>query len=502
MAAGRAAATSAFPDAVRPDTVSGDMAHHNRLVRGVSLAAALLGVLLLAVSGFLAWSPVPLRTWMSRPGDAYRLALGENPHPVRLIIPADPPLSAMARLGERLFLDVRLSGSGRMSCASCHDPALAYGPAGRSPVVMGGPRTSTPGSRAVPSLRYLYSEPPFTIGPDIETGSDIPVALTEQAQAAAGHARLLKTAQAPQAAAGNRVPQGGLFWDGRADTLEQQIRGPLFNPAEMDGGTAPEVARKLASGPYAANFERLFGPGVFENPGLAADEAMFAIGRYEMEDPSFHPFTSRYDAWLQGKARFTRAELAGYFLFNDPAKGNCAACHLDQPTRGGRPPLFTDHQFEALGVPRNPAIPANRDPHYYDLGICGPYRTDMRTQTQYCGMFLTPTLRNVALRHVFFHNGVFHNLTQVLDFYVNRDIEPGRFYPRNPAGKVVEYDDIPSRYRTNVDTVDAPFDRHLGDPPALTPAEIQDVIAFLGTLTDGYTTAARQWRNPKAQPSS
>jgi cytochrome c peroxidase len=457
--------------------------------RATTIAGVLLGALLLAAAGFLVWSPVPPLTWVSAPRDALWLALGENPHPLKLVVPADPPLSAVAQLGARLFNDRTLSGSGRMSCASCHDPALAYGPAGSSPVALGGPHASTPGSRAVPSLRYLYRQPAFTIGPDIENGNDVPVALTEQAQAAAGHARALKTAQTPQAAASNLVPQGGLFWDGRADTLEQQINGPLYNPAEMDGGTVQEVAHKLASGPYAALFAQFFGPSVFQSTGMAVDEAMFAIGRYEIEDPAFHPFTSKYDAWLEGRARLTRAELAGYLLFNDPAKGNCAACHLDQPTHDGEPPLFTDHQFEALGAPRNPAVPANHDPDYYDLGICGPYRTDMRTQTQYCGMFLTPTLRNVALRHVFFHNGVFHDLRQVLDFYVNRDIHPERFYPRDAAGKVIEYDDIPLQYRANVDTVDAPFDRHPGDPPALTPTEIRDVIAFLDTLTDGYTTS-------------
>lgn len=451
----------------------------------------LLGALLLAAAGFLVWAPVPLRVWLSRPTDAFWLSLGENPHPVRLVVPADPPLSAMAQLGERLFYDQRLSASGRMSCASCHSPAHAFGPPGGAPVVMGGPRVSTPGFRAVPSLEYLYRQPAFTIGPDIENGNDVPVPLSQQAQAATEHVRALKTAVAPQAAAANLVPQGGLFWDGRADTLEQQINGPLYNPAEMDGGTVKEVAGKLASAPYAADFKRLFGPNVFQNASMAVDEAMFAIGRYEIEDPAFHPFSSQYDAWLEGKARLSRAELRGYLLFNDPGKGNCAACHLDQPTRSGEPPLFTDHQFEALGVPRNPAIPANRDPRYFDLGLCGPYRTDLRAQTQYCGMFLTPTLRNVARRQVFFHNGVFHDLTQVLDFYVNRDLDAGRFYPRDAAGRLLRYDDVPPRYRANVDTVDAPFNRRAGDRAALTPAEIRDVIAFLGTLSDGYPAASR-----------
>ena len=459
--------------------------------RTTLIAGVLLGALLLAAAGFLVWSPVAPRMWLSRPTDAFWLSLGENPHPVRLVIPADPPLSAMAQLGERLFYDQRLSASGRMSCASCHSPAHAFGPPGGAPVVMGGPRVNTPGFRAVPSLEYLYRQPAFTIGPDIENGSDVPVPLSQQAQAATEHVRALKTALAPQAAATNLVPQGGLFWDGRADTLEQQINGPLYNPAEMDGGTVEEVAGKLASGPYAADFKRLFGPNVFENASMAVDEAMFAIGRYEIEDSAFHPFSSKYDAWLEGRARLTRSELAGYLLFNDPAKGNCAACHLDQPSRSGEPPLFTDHQYEALGAPRNPAIPANRDPHYYDLGICGPYRTDMRAQTQYCGMFLTPTLRNVALRRVFFHNGVFHSLEQVLEFYIDRDIHPGRFYRRDAAGRIIKYDDIPEQYRSNVDTLDAPFNRHPGEPPALSRAELREVIAFLGTLTDGYRGASR-----------
>jgi cytochrome c peroxidase len=356
--------------------------------------------------------------------------------------------------------------------------------------MLGGPRLHTPGARAVPSLRYLYRQPAFSIGPDSAGDNDHVVSLAQQALQAAGQVRALKTAQSPQAAAGNLVPQGGLFWDGRADTLEQQSKGPLYNPLEMDGSPAGVIDR-LKTAAYARDFVRLFGPGVFENPRLAVDEATFAIARYQIENPDFHPFTSKLDAWLAGKARFSPAELRGYRLFNDPQRGNCAACHLDKPTADGRAPLFTDFQYEALGAPRNPAIPANRDPHYYDLGVCGPYRSDLRTQIQYCGMFLTPSLRNVATRHVFFHNGVFHSLEQVLDFYVNRDLHPERFYPRNPAGRVLRYDDLPARYRANLDTSDAPFDRRPGDPPALTRAQIRDVIAFLDTLTDGYRGASR-----------
>jgi cytochrome c peroxidase len=189
---------------------------------------------------------------------------------------------------------------------------------------------------------------------------------------------------------------------------------------------------------------------------------------------------------LQGKARLTRAEMRGYILFNDPAKGDCAACHLDQPAPDGQPPVFTDHQFEALGVPRNPALVVNDNPHYFDEGICGPYRMDLTAQTQFCGMFLTPTLRNVATRHVFLHNGIYHSLQEVMDFYNYRDTDPGKIYPRNAAGGVEKFNDLPRKYWSNIDITDPPFDRNLGERPAMTQKDERDIIAFLGTLTDGY----------------
>ncbi|HEX4299266.1 MAG TPA: cytochrome c peroxidase [Gammaproteobacteria bacterium] len=410
-----------------------------------------------------------------------------NRDPVALIHPPQRPLSAMAELGRKLFHDPRLSGSGRMSCAGCHDPERAYGPPGADAVMLGGPDLNTPGLRAVPSLRYLYRQPPFSIGPDASGDNDQKPTLTQQASRAAGRLRALKSADTPQVAAANLVPQGGLFWDGRVDTLQQQADGPMFNPIEMDAGDTTTFAAKLQGADYAEGFRRLFGAGIFRKPDMAVSEAMFAIARYEEEDQSFHPFSSKFDAWLAGRAHFTPAELKGYQAFNDPKRGNCAACHLDRPTRDRLPPLFTDFQYEALGAPRNAAIPANRDPAYFDLGVCGPARTDMQGQTQYCGMFLTPSLRNAAMRPVFFHNGVFHSLHEVLDWYVNRDLDPARFYPRDADGRTVAYDDLPENYRVNVDKTDAPFDRHPGDAPALSPAEMDDIIAFLKTLSDGYT---------------
>lgn len=364
----------------------------------------------------------------------------------------------MAQLGRLVFFDPSLSSSGALSCASCHSPQYAYGPPNDLPVMAGGARLTRQGVRAVPSLMYLERQPNFSIGPDSGENEGL----------------------ATPAPASNAVPQGGLFWDGRANTLQSQALGPLLNPVEMDGGSAARVAAKLKRAPYAWRLVQLFGAAVFDRASVAVNEALFAVARYQIEDRSFHPYSSKFDAWLEGKARLSPAEARGYALFRDPQRANCAACHLDRPSDIGLPPLFTDHQFEALGAPRNADIAANRDPAYYDLGLCGPVRTDLKTATQYCGMFLTPTLRNVATRHAFFHNGVYHSLEQVLDFYNFRDTRPQRVYARAP------YDDLPPAYRANVDTVDAPFDRRRGQAPPLTKAEERDIIAFLHALTDGY----------------
>jgi len=413
---------------------------------------------------------------------------GENPNPVHLIRPPVAALSAMAQLGRAIFYDASLSSSGQLSCASCHSPQHAYGPPHDGPVMLGGPKLSSQGVRAVPSLTYLERQPPFGIGPERGDNDDVNPAQILMQKAALGQTaeRAQKNAAQTEQAAVNMVPQGGLFWDGRANTLQEQAIAPLLDPREMDGGSIETVAAKLREAPYSHRFVELFGPGMFGNLRLLVAEAMFAVGRYQVEDPSFHPYTSKFDYWLEGKARLSDAEMRGYNLFNDPKKANCGGCHSAQPTRDGLPPLFTDHQYEALGAPRNRALSANDDPNYFDLGICGPVRSDMATETQYCGMFATPTLRNTTTRRTFFHNGVFRTLQEVMDFYNIRDTDPQKVYPRSADGTVQKYDDIPVRFQANVDVADAPFDRHLGDMPAMTAQDEADIIAFLQTLTDGY----------------
>src|SRR5579863_913813 len=408
---------------------------------------------------------------------------GENPNPIRLVRRPAEPLSAMARLGKDIFFDTSLSSSGKMACASCHSPDHAYGPPNDGPVMLGGLTLTLPGMRAVPSLTYLERQSEFSIGPDDPLNENVDFAKQAEAGKTAVRAEKIATQTAQSA---NIVPQGGLFWDGRAHTLQMQVAGPLLDPREMDGGSMEVVAEKLRNAPYARKIAALFGEKIFKNSKLLVDEATFAAGRYQIEEPSFHPYTSKYDYWLEGKARLSEAEMRGYRLFNDPQKANCAGCHTSQPSRDGWPPLFTDTQYESLGAPRNLALADTKDPAYFDLGVCGPVRKDIAEQTQFCGMFKTPTLRNTAMRRAFMHNGVFHTLQEVMDFYNFRDTNPEKVYPVGADGKVQKYNDIPAQYHDNVDITDPPFNRHPGETPAMTAQDETDIIAFLQTLNDGY----------------
>ena len=112
------------------------------------------------------------------------------------------------------------------------------------------------------------------------------------------------------------------------------------------------------------------------------------------------------------------------------------------------------------------------------------------TQSSNCGLFRTPTLRNVALRKAFFHNGKYHSLKDVINFYVNRDTHPEWVYPKRADGTIDKFNDLPTQYQNNINFSDAPFTKKVGSSSALSDSEVQDIIAFLGTLTDRYQSKA------------
>ncbi len=411
--------------------------------------------------------------------------------------PDQAQLSAAAQLGQKIFSDQTLSVSGKQSCASCHVASFAFaedssasGPDQGLPVPLGGPGMDQPGFRNTPSLMYASFIPAFYFDSD-----------------------------------GN--PNGGMFRDGRAATLEDQAVLPFVTAFEMANADAAAVIGKLKTRPYLNDFTAIYGAEVLSDPDTALKRIGAALAAFERENPAFHPFSSKFDYWRSSQASLSAQELRGFALFNNSTKGNCAACHPTTSSDGVTPALFTDFSYDNIGVPRNSAIPANADRgapsytpvdsddgvhRYYDLGVCGPFRVNGGLNTSgICGKFKVPTLRNIALTAPYFHNGQFTSLKDAIGFYVRRDTNPEQWYPTTADGSSTKFDDLPALYggqflvninsigsdagyAGNVNTSEIPYNRKLGGSAALTPDEIDDLVTFLCTLTDGYDPA-----NPAAQ---
>ncbi len=403
-------------------------------------------------------------------------------------IPSSPaiPLSLAAQVGEKIFSDTTLSGSGKMSCATCHAQSAAYGPPNDLAVQLGGTDLKAPGTRAVPSLRYKEFTPPYADLLDNPDGISVP------------------------------GPGGGYTWDGRAATLADQAKIPLLAPNEMANASAADVVAKLQAAPYAELFRQAFGSAIFGKTDSAFSSALQALQAYQLEDPDFHPYSSKFDLYAGNKigGTLTMAEVRGMKVLTDPNSGNCASCHYQGAGLNGSSALFTDFSYQAIGVPRNVAIQANADPTYFDLGLCGPLRTDHPAApgNAFCGMVKAPTLRNVATRKSFFHNGVMHSLEQVIRFYNTRDTLPEIWYPTvggtpkataDPSfptyglittqyvgGTVQKFNDLPPQFVGNIDT-QMPMDgRAAHSRPPMSEQNIADLLCFLNTLTDGYKAPA------------
>jgi len=261
------------------------------------------------------------------------------------------------------------------------------------------------------------------------------------------------------------IYSGGLFWDGRANSLEEQAQGPPLNPLEMANPDIETIIGSLRQGPHAQRFRDVYGSNALDDAPRAYELMAKAIAQYE-RSAELNAFSSKYDAYLQGETRLTPEEERGLRVFEDPGRGNCAACHPNRPGPEGTPPLFTDYTYDNLGVPPNPENPfyylgAELNPDgaaFVDLGL-GVVVNDPEQN----GKFRVPTLRNVAVTPPYMHNGVFSTLREVVLFYSTRDVGPW------PAPEVKE----------NVNTLEL---GNLG----LTQQEVDDLVAFMKTLTDGF----------------
>jgi len=338
-------------------------------------------------------------------------------------------------LGELLFNDSQLSEPAGQSCASCHRASVAHSDSGQA--VSPGADNTLYGNRNAPSIHYVKFTPDLSWNQQDETWI------------------------------------GGFFLDGRALSMEEQARGPLFNPLEMGNSSEHQLRDKIAEASYLPLFKQLYGADILSDSGATVDAIADAIAAYE-RGPTFALFSSKYDAYLRGEIKLSPQESEGLTLFEAEDKGNCAACHPSAQGEAGQPPLFTDYSYDNLGAGRNKSLPflnmtAVHNPagsDYRDLGLAlNPHIPNAQEQR---GKFKVPSLRNLTLTAPYLHNGLFENLREVVDFYNTRDVDE-----QWPAAEVAD--------NVNQD--------ELGDL-GLSEAEVDALVAFLETLTDGYSPTA------------
>ncbi|BBO88467.1 cytochrome-c peroxidase [Desulfosarcina ovata] len=239
---------------------------------------------------------------------------------------------------------------------------------------------------------------------------------------------------------------GGMFWDGRAtgetlgDPLAEQAQGPPTNPVEMAMPDEEAVIDVIKASDYYDLWVSVFGR--VSNINDAYDNFGRAIAAYE-RSAQVTQFSSKYDV---AGDEFTTEEENGLDLF----ESKCSACHATTVDYGAPAALFTTYGYANIGVPINDLVPLEGP----DLGLGG----DIGDTTQE-GKFKIPTLRNIAMTAPYSHNGSFPTLYDMVSFINDRS-------PYDP--------EVDGNLSTLVGNLD------------LTEAEIDDIVAFLETLTDGY----------------
>ncbi|MCK9327063.1 MAG: c-type cytochrome [Bacteroidales bacterium] len=342
---------------------------------------------------------------------------------------SDPALTEEEKLGKLLFFEKSLSTPEGQDCSFCHDPALAFTDPNKQLPVSKGAVEGLYGSRNDMTISYAAYIPPLHYDEEEE------------------------------------VWVGGLFWDGRSNTLAHQAQQPPLNPLEMANPDTITIFNKIKDLPYIDLLLSVYGSEALASPDIAFDYIADAMEAYQ-RTPEVSPFTSKYDYYLRGEAELTEQEARGLDLFVAEDKGNCAACHPHTPMDDGTPPLFTDFTYDNLGAPVNPAnpyylLPPEHNPdgfNYVDPGLEATINDPAER-----GKFRVPTLRNVELTSPYLHHGLFHSLWDVVHFYNTRDIG---LWPPPEVPETVNKEE-------------------LGDL-GLTNQEMEDIVAFMLTLTDGW----------------
>lgn len=391
-------------------------------------------------------------------------------------------LAPVEQLGKSIFFDTNLSINRNEACAACHAPEVGW----------------TGPDEVINAYGSVYE-------------GSIPGRFGNRKPPSSGYATLSPVLYMDKK--GTFV--GGNFWDGRAtgeklgNPAADQAQGPFLNPAEQALPDSACVVYRVCGATYPVLFAEVWGaeactiawPADVETAcategvtvdlsdddraksDMAYDNIARSIEAYEASS-EVNAFTSKYDYSLVDMAKLSKEERRGFALFQ--GKANCKACHPSS----GMQPLFTDFTYDNLGIPKNPDNPVyDYNPTFVDLGLGG----FLATRADYAefaaendGKFKVPTLRNVDLRpypgfvKAYGHNGYFKSLEGIVHFYNTRDVLdtcPGDYTEAEAlAANCWPEPEVSANLNTG----------ELGNL-GLTLAEEADLVAFLKTLSDGFT---------------
>jgi cytochrome c peroxidase len=451
-------------------------------------------------------------------------------------------------LGKLLDFDLNISPFKNTACASCHMPYVGFGP----PIPSVNLTTiSYPGSvhfrfgKRNPQ-RYVYSPdfPVLEFNPLFAASTGVPQAGFFGGNFWDGRATgyKLQSADAQQA----QGPPVDTQEMGFPDTacipfrLQTAVYRPLFEEVWGEGSldiNFPSDTEQICDTPGGAAVFKENTTPINLSPADRS-KANDAYDHWAQSNSFFErsrrvsPFSSKFDAFLAGKYTMTPNEMAGYELFN--GKGNCNSCHLDgvsttlspgqtdTGTNNETRPLFTCFGYSNLGLPLNPrdAFYYQTKPDFYnftpnpygfgyrDLGLGTFLRSGFGSApnpnsawVKYAptsdGQMQTSTARDVALtpsqcptteapgpyfQKEFFHNGYIKSLKQLVHFYNTRDVYPFDVTSGHcPLGTTEKVDCWPmSEVPNNIDMTVGKL--------GLSDQEENQIVAFLQTLSDGYTT--------------
>lgn len=238
------------------------------------------------------------------------------------------------RLGKRLFFDKRLSKDESISCATCHIPAKGFSNA----LAVAKGVSGESGNRNVPTVV-------------------------------------------------NRVYGRTEFWDGRAETLESQALGPLFNPLEMDMNEGLLLERLKTDAVYGKLFKEAFG-----DPEPTLERIGKAIACFERTLVTGSSAFDHYE-WNGEVLALSASAVRGLTLFR--GKARCSTCHIGTN--------FTDEKFHNIGAGESGQNDAGR------AAVTG--------NPSDFGKFKTPTLRNIVQTAPYMHDGSLDRLEDVIAFY-------------------------------------------------------------------------------------